>query len=259
MVWRFFATKLEMMEDVALNMRASYFYPTSTQKREGIQPMFAEQISPYGICSRKTKKATLVFGICLMLLLVSDGGYAMQPPPPPLNIAQLKILIAEANMIVVGKINAVKETGEAERTIDATLSIEKLLKGKVSGKTIVIRETYKILNSKPPGLGSRDEGESRKMIVSEIAGPSTYHGKYVQDARILVLLEKIKGTDQYRPLGSGTYDRHLCEFLMEGDGITKLYFQFAEDVGRYARCENRFIGFIEKLIKDSSNKEENHG
>jgi hypothetical protein len=33
-VWRLFATKLETaktMEDVALNMRAPYFYPTSTQ------------------------------------------------------------------------------------------------------------------------------------------------------------------------------------------------------------------------------------
>jgi hypothetical protein len=34
MVWRLFATKLETaetMEGVALNMRAPYFYPTSTQ------------------------------------------------------------------------------------------------------------------------------------------------------------------------------------------------------------------------------------
>ena len=37
MVWRFFATKLETaetMEGVALNMRAPYFYPTSTQFEE---------------------------------------------------------------------------------------------------------------------------------------------------------------------------------------------------------------------------------
>jgi hypothetical protein len=96
------------------------------------------------------------------------------------------------------------------------------------------------------------------MIVSSIAGPSTYHGKYLQDARILVLLEKINGTDKYRPLGSGTYDKHLCEFLIEDDGIKTFYFQFAEDVGKYAGSENQFIDFIEKLIINS-NKEENHG
>jgi hypothetical protein len=216
-----------------------------------------EQISPYGIF-RKTRKATLVFGICVILLLVTRG-YAMQPPPPPLNIAQLKILIAEADMIVVGKINAIKETEEREKTVEATLSIEKNLKGKVAGKTIVIRETYKTYKPELLGLGTIDENEPRKMVVSEVAGPSTYHGKYVQDARILVLLEKIQGTDQYKPLGSGTYDKHLCEFLIEDDGIKKLYFQFAEDVGKYAGSENQFIYFIEKLIKDSSNKGENHG
>jgi hypothetical protein len=38
MVWRPFATKLERaktMEGVALNMRAPYFYPTSTKKFGG--------------------------------------------------------------------------------------------------------------------------------------------------------------------------------------------------------------------------------
>jgi hypothetical protein len=230
----------------------------ATKKRDGIQPMFPGQISPYGIC-RKTKKVTLVFGICLVLLLVANGGYAMQPPPPPLTIAQLKILIAKADMIVVGKINAVQETGEAEKTVEASVNIEKILKGRVAGKTIVIRETYKTYQPELLGPGSKGEGESPKMVVSDIAGPSAYHGKYVRDARILVLLEKIPGTDGYRPLGSGTYDKHLCEFLMEEDGVKKLYFQFAEDVGKYGQCESQFIGFIHKIIQESSNKGEKDG
>jgi len=122
-------------------------------------------------------------------------------------------------MIVVGKINAVQETGEAEITVKAIVGIEKILKGRVAGKTIVIRETYKTYQPELIGPGSKGEDESLKMVVSDIAGPSAYHGKYVRDARILVLLEKIPGTDQYRPLGSGTYDKHLCEFLIEDDGI----------------------------------------
>ena len=178
----------------------------------------------------------------------------MQPPPPPLNIAQLKTLVAKADLIVVGKITAVKET---EGTIEATLSIEKLLKGKVAGKTIGIKETYKAFNSQPTAPVSKAEGESPKMIVRTIAGPSTYHGKYKQGARILVLMEKIEGTDKYRPLGSGTYNKHLCEFIIENDGIKNIntnYFRFAEDVGKYTATENNFTGFIKKLIKSNFNK-----
>jgi hypothetical protein len=239
-----------------------YFRPSkamSYKKGEGIQPMFAGPNFPCSICRRKTKKAKLVFGICLMLLLLTEGGYAMQHPPPPLNIAQLKMLIAKADMIVVGKINAVKETEEIEKTAEATLSIEKLLKGKVAEKTVVIKETYKIYKPQFLGPGPKDEGESNKIIVSSVAGPSTYHGKYIQGARILVLLEKIEGTDQYRPLGSGTYDKHLCEFPIEDDGIKTFYFHFAEDVGKYAGSENQFIDFINKLIKNSSCKGKNDG
>ena len=184
----------------------------------------------------------------------------MQPPPPPLNLAQLKMLIAEADLIVVGKITAVKESEKAEKaeeiekTVEAAIRIETLLKGKVSWETIVIKEIYKSYNSQLPGPGSKDGGEPPKMIVGSIAGPRTYHGKYVQDARILVLLKKIEGTDKYRPLGSGTYDKHLCEFLIEDDGIKTLYFQFADDVGKYIAGEKQFIGFIKKLIKSNSNK-----
>ena len=181
----------------------------------------------------------------------------MQPPPPPLDLPQLRMLISEADLLVVGKIDRVKETegtngGETKKTVEAVLSLEKLLKGKVAGKAIVIRETYKTFDPQLTDLGSKDEGTSKKMIVSSRAGPSCYHGKYRQGMRIVVLLEKIEGTDEYRPLGSGTYDKHLCEFLIENDGIKTFYFKFADDVGKYAGCEEQFTGFIKKLIVSCS-------
>ena len=233
--------------------------------KKGIQPMFAAPIFPCCICNRKTKKAKLVFGLCLifLLVLVVKGGYAMQPPPPPLDLPQLRMLISEADLLVVGKIDRVKETegtngGETKKTVEAVLSVEKILKGKVAGKTIIIKETYKTFDSQLPGLGSKGEGEPKKMIVSSRAGPSCYHGRYRQGMRIVVLLEKIEGTDEYRPLGSGTYDKHLCEFLIDDNGIKTFYFKFEDDVGKYAGCEERFIDLIRKLIKSGS-KEENHG
>jgi hypothetical protein len=233
--------------------------PQNHNQNKGIQPMFATPIFPYSICRRRTKKAKLVLGICLILLLIPKGGYAMQPPPPPLNIAQLKMLIAQADLIVVGKITAVKET---EGTVEATVHIEKLLKGKAAGKTIGIKETYQPASFQTPATGLKDEGESPQMLVHSTAGPSTYHGKYKKDGRIIVLLEKIKGTANYRPLGSGTYDKYLCEFLIENDGIKSIntnYFQFAKDVEKYAASEKSFIGFIKKLINLISTKGGNNG
>ena len=132
--------------------------------------------------------------------------------------------------------------------------LHKISKGQAAGKTIEIKETYKPASFQRPSPESKDKGESGKVIVASVAGPSTYHGKYTQGARILVLLEKIAGTDNYKPLGSGTYDKHLGEFLIEDDGIKTFYFQFAEDVGKYTGSEKQFIGFIKKIIKSSSNK-----
>lgn len=223
-------------------------------RREIIQPMSTTPGFPFSICSRKTKKLMLLLWICLTLLHVANGGYAMQPPPPPLNIAQLKTLITAADLIIVGKIAVVKET---ESTMEATLNIKKLLKGKVVGKTIVINETYKAPNSQATALGSNTEGESPK-IVRTIAGPSTYHGKYKNGARVVVLLKKIDGTSKYIPLGSGTYNKYLGEFIIEDDGIKSIeinYFRFAEDVGKYTGSEKLFIRFIKQLINSSSNRE----
>ena len=188
----------------------------------------------------------------------------MQPPPSPLNLAQLRMVTSEADLIAVGKIGKVKKTegieeGETRETVEAVLSVEKLLKGKVAGKTIVIRETYKTFDLQLTEPGSKDEGAPQKIIVSSRAGPGRYHGRYRQGMRIIVLLEKIEGTDEYRPLGSGTYDKHLCEFLIEDNGIKTFYFKFADDVGKYAGCEEQFIDFIRKIMNQAQTKERNNG
>jgi len=223
--------------------------------------MFAGLIFPYWFCNEKTKKVKLFFGIYLIFLLVIKGGYAMQPPPPHLNLAQLRILTSEADLIAVGKIDRIKETEgangeEAKKTVEAVMSVEKLLKGKVVNKTIIIRESYKTFDPQLTGLESKDEGPAKKMVVSSKAGPRCYHGTYRPGMRIVVLLEKIEGTNEYRPMGSGTYDKHLCEFLIDDNGIKTFYFRFADDIGNYARCEEQFTGFIEKLVVSGSDKGE---
>lgn len=177
----------------------------------------------------------------------------MQPPPPPLNIEQLKTLVAKADLIIVGKVKAVKE---ADDTVEATIDIEKLLKGTAAGRIIEIKETYKPANFQTPASVSKDGGESPQMLDRSTAGPSAYHGKYQEGLRIIVLLEKIEAAGNYRPLGSGTYNKHLCEFIIENDGIKSSeinYFRFADDVRKYTATENKFTGFIQQLIKYNFN------
>lgn len=181
----------------------------------------------------------MVLGMCLMLLLVTERGYAMQPPPPPLNAAQLKILLSDADVVVVGKISAVRET---DNSIEVALKVEKRLKGRLASKTIQIKEMYKRVQA--PNRDSKNN-----EIVGMVAGPSSYHGSYKKGSRIVVLLKKIEGSKSYMPLGSGTYDKHLCEFIIEKHKIRTLNFKFADDVEQHAGQEKDFIGFIKKIME----------
>ena len=204
------------------------------------------------VFSRKAKLSKLILCGWMISFFVSGPGYAMQPPPSPLNIAQLKKLISEANIIAVGEIARVRETEgidgrERNKSIEVTLRIEKLLKGEVLGKTIVIKETYPTFDSLTLGPRPKDEDKPEKTIIGLRAGPRSYHGRYKQGTRIIVLLAKTEGTDEYKPLGSGTFDKHLCEFLIEDDGIKVFYFKFADDVGKHVGSEEQFIRLIKSL------------
>ncbi len=183
----------------------------------------------------------------------------MQPPPPPLNIDQLKTLVAQADLIIVGRITAVRE---AEGIVEATVHVGKLLKGKPAGKTIEIKEKYKPANRETPAPESKNEGEPPKMISRTIAGPGAYHGKYKEGSRIVLLLAKIAGAESYKPLGSGTYNKYLCEFLIENGGIKSVetdYFRFAQDLEKHTATENKFIYLIKKLIESNSSKGDRDG
>jgi hypothetical protein len=206
---------------------------------------------------RNTKPLKAAFLVWAVFLLVINVGYAMQPPPVPLNLSKFKDLISLADIIVIGKVGEVRETekvveGEVRRAVKADLSIEKLLKGKMAGKSLSIQESYVVLNPSSPGTAIKAGNESKEMIVGMKAGPSAYHGNYSAGVRIVVLLEKVEGTHGYRPLGSGSYDRYLCEFLIENDGIKPLYFRFAEDMRHYAESEDRFVGLINRLRNSDS-------
>ena len=179
----------------------------------------------------------------------------MQPPPPPLDLPKLRTLVSKADLITVGKIGSVKGTvipnkSVTKMEITATLHVEKLLKGAISNKSIIIREIYPT-----PAPMPKKKDALKNTIIGIRVGPACYHGSYEKKNRIIVLLKKINGTDGYKPLGSGTYDKYLCEFFIEDDRIKTCYFKFAEDVLKYAESEQAFIGLIKELRGRDSGKE----
>ena len=207
--------------------------------------------------SRKTKWTKSVLSAYVVFFFLTGVGYSMQPPPLPLNLPQLRTLISEADLIAVGKIGRIKKTEyengeETKRALAVTLSIEKLLKDEVSDKFIVIKEVYTSPDSTNPGLIPKDKGVQKKAIIGFRAGPSSYHGRYSQGDRIIVLLAGIEGASEYRLLGSGTYDKHLCEFFIEDDCIKTFYFSFATDLAPYVGSEENFIGLIRAFVNSTS-------
>jgi len=185
----------------------------------------------------------------------------MQPPPPPLDLPQLKQLISEADLIVTGRIVRVRESdcvkgGERRKGVTAVLSVLKTLKGDApSGSPVLIEETYPAPDlSEPPKRLSKENRAPEKGVVALGAGPSCYHGRYEQGGRIIVFLKDNKETCGYKPLGSGTYDKHLCEFLVETDGIKAVYFRFADDLLPHVASEDEFIGLIRAFINENAKK-----
>lgn len=210
-----------------------------------------------GVLAGTVKPVMIILLVCTLFFLTSSKGFAMQPPPPPLNIEQLGELLSSAEVVAVGTVTQVKTAEkvvglETRRTVEAVLLVERLLKGLAAGKSIMIEESYPVLNPSLPGAVSKDENKPGKTVIGIKAGPACYHGEYSQGARVIVLLERVTGSDKYRPLGSGSYNQYLGEFLIETGGVKSLYYQFAEDLQKVAGSEEQFVDLIGRLIGSAS-------
>jgi hypothetical protein len=160
----------------------------------------------------------------------------------------------------IGRIRETDSIDKREKNkstgVEVTLKLEKLLKGEVSSKTIHIKECHPAFDSVRVGAGLKNmKNKPKKEIVRVRVGPRYYQEKYVQGARIIMLLLRVEGTDEYESLGSGTYDKYFCEFLIKDGGIRAFYFRFADDIGKYVGLEEQFVGLIRKLIKSDSEKD----
>jgi len=189
----------------------------------------------------------------VVILSLSKFGHAIQPPPPPLTLSQFQQLIAESGVIAIGEVIQVANSEKSsdrvkEVTTTVILRPEKILKGETTGKDILIIETYPDYDSVTTDLTSKKSEGGPMAIVSMNAGPRPYHGRYKEGSRIIIFLEEVTGTNEYRPLGSGTYDKYLCEFLIKTSGIQTIYYQFDDDLKKHAQSEDEFVGLIKKTI-----------
>lgn len=197
-------------------------------------------------------KLTVLLKYVALIAALPNVGYAVQPPPPPLGISQLRELIRRSDLVVVGKI---KDVNEAEKTVDvkketrinAILEIEKILKGVYGGANLVLEESYSTHCAMRPHHTPTTSKKHEKTIARERSGPIQYHGVYRKGARIIALLVPVKGAGTYQPLGSGTYDEYLCEFLIENGTVRTVNSSFEADIERYARSESGFTDLIVKL------------
>ena len=176
----------------------------------------------------------------------------MQPPPPNLTIVELRKLISSADIIVKGEVIEVTQQRKLQDNkkfdyLDVVIRVEELLKGEISGDTVLIEEN--ISSEHPFNMVKGVKADKGKSIVVTQAGPRWYHGRYKKGERVILFLSKLSEGKRYKPLGSGTYNRYLCEFIIGDKGIQTLYFAFAEDVKKYAGSEERFIHLI-KTIKE---------
>ncbi len=182
----------------------------------------------------------------------------MQPPPPPLSIEHLKIMVDKADAIVVGSVKDIKKTDEIRnhqkgKRVDVTLEVKTLLKGKGIADTLHIREWFSengIVETKLPKKGKLSEPKHSVKVVRMTAGPNAYHGQYRKGFNVIILLKKVGEPGIFKPLGAGTYDMYLCEFLIENNKIKPIsYFSFAGDIKEYAGSERQFVNLIKTLLK----------
>ena len=125
-------------------------------------------------CIPNRQAQTVLFALATLFLFI-EVGYTMQPPPPPLNLEQLKELISSSDVIALGTIDAVEKTEsvvgmETRRTVEAVLIVEKLIKGQVPEKSLVIIETYPVLNPSLPAAAPKGENKPEKVIIGMKAG-----------------------------------------------------------------------------------------
>lgn len=173
----------------------------------------------------------------------------MRPPLKPLDMNNLRRMVSDADVIAVGTVSSETRSKTLQQpretiVIRAVMSVDKILKGDKSIKTITIEELYHQFSS--------DDSLVEKNITASTAGPAPPVGVYHQGERILVFLKNINKNGSFRPLGSGDYDAYLGLMQITSDGVKPDRYMLDDSVSKYAGNEDNFISLIARITLHSS-------
>jgi hypothetical protein len=188
----------------------------------------------------------------LSCLCFHKEAEAVRPPLKPLNSEQFQKMIADVDVIATGTVTHLTLSKTLQPPLETVmvhviLTLEKILKGNSSMKTIAIEESYQQFSSDDVQETSDGRQSTGNNVIGQIAGPAPPVGRYREGDRVLVFLKSIDGLNQYRPLGSGNHDAYLGVFQITPEGVKSDRFLFDEIVTGYAGSEADFLKFITSI------------
>jgi len=191
----------------------------------------------------------------MLLAFTVFQAYAMQPPPPPLTIAQLKKLVADAELITVAQVDGISEpSSEVDTTrkfIEIRLRIERNLTKTPCDKYIVIRDNLPDpMEGQPAAMPDSLSGDKKGPFITPMkAGPRIYHGVFNVGDRVILFLYDNQGGCRYRLMGSGSYTDYLGEFAIQENAVQPVSsYRLAEDLLPYTVSVNTFLQLIDSLL-----------
>lgn len=181
--------------------------------------------------------------VCLWLCFYIEA-LAVRPPLKPLDMENLRKIVADAEVIAVGRVTSVTRSKVLHPpretvSIQVDMAVERVLKGDKSIRTIAIEESYEQFSPEDANAGNP---------VARKAGPAPAVGVYREGDRMLVCLKRIDGSNLYRPLGSGNYNAYLGVFQISPDGIASDRYMFDEALSKYAAKSDSLLALISSMI-----------
>ena len=169
----------------------------------------------------------------------------------PLGTKELGRMVADSEVVAAGTVTCATLSktwqGPLETVIiDAVFRPDRVLKGDNIAGTLRIMESYQEISiGDPQGTSGARPGKGRKA-----RGPSTDPpvGRYEEGSRLIVFLNRVEGSDQYHPFGSGSHKSYLGLFRIAPEGVTSDRHGFDETVSGHAGSEAGFISFIVSII-----------
>jgi hypothetical protein len=186
---------------------------------------------------------------CLLFCVNCVEVEAVRQPLEPLNGKKLHVMITDAEVIAIGTVTKVTFSRTLQPPLETVvihviLTLERVLKGTQGLDTIEIEETYNKFSADDVEKVPEGTHVSEKGVTAQIAGPAPPVGRYRDGTRILVLLKAIRGSKQYRPLGSGSHDAYLGVFEITSEGLKSDRYRFDEIVSGHAKSEADFVNFV---------------